>query len=239
MAVELSVVIPIHNEEAIVFDSVVGLLERLPLIGNEFELILAENGSTDNTLAVVRDLQERYRQVDCLQVEEPNYGRALKEGILKARGKFVVCDEIDLCDIDFYRSSMGLLREGKAEMVVGSKLAPGAQDLRPWIRHLGSQVFSGLLKIGAGFRGTDTHGLKAFARERFLDVVAACRVEGNLFASELVIRAERAGRRIVELPLTVREKRRPTINLVRRVPRALYNLGRLAWIIRVQDRGPK
>jgi hypothetical protein len=72
-----------------------------------------------------------------------------------------------------------------------------------------------------------------------LDVVNACQVEGNLFASELVIRTERAGRRIVELPLTVREKRRATINLFRRVPRAIYNLGRLAWIIRVRDRGSK
>lgn len=239
MVVELSVVIPIHNEEAIVFDSVMGLLERLPWISDSFELILAENGSTDGTLAVVRDLQQRYQEVGYLQIAEPNYGRALKEGILQARGKYVVCDEIDLCDIDFYRSSMGLLREGKAELVVGSKLAPGAQDLRPWVRNLASRVFSGLLKIGAGFRGTDTHGLKAFVREPLLDVVRACRLEGNLFASELVIRVERAGRRIVELPLTVREKRRPTINLVRRIPRAIYNLGRLAWIIRVQDRNPK
>jgi glycosyltransferase involved in cell wall biosynthesis len=239
MAVELSIVIPIHNEEAIVFDSVVGLLERLPRISDSFELILAENGSTDDTLAVVRELKQRYGKVSYLQVGEPNYGRALKEGILKSRGKYVVCDEIDLCDIDFYRSSLGLLREDKVEMVVGSKLAPGAQDLRPWIRNFASRVFSGLLKLGAGFKGTDTHGLKAFVREPLLDVVEACRVEGNLFASELVIRAERAGRRIVELPLTVREKRRPTINLVRRVPRAVYNLGRLAWIIRVQDRNPK
>jgi glycosyltransferase involved in cell wall biosynthesis len=239
MAVELSVVIPIHNEESIVFDSVAGLLERLPRISDSFELILAENGSTDDTLAVVRDLQQRYEEVGYLHVEEPNYGRALKEGILGAQGKYVVCDEIDRCDIDFYRSSMGLLREKKAEMVVGSKLAPGAQDLRPWVRNLASRVFSGLLKIGAGFQGTDTHGLKAFIREPLLDVVNACKVEGNLFASELVIRAERAGRRIVELPLTVREKRRPTINLVRRVPRAIYNLGRLAWIIRMQDRDPK
>lgn len=239
MAVELSIVIPIHNEEAIVFDSVAGLLEKLPWISDSFELILAENGSTDDTLAVVRDLQQRYEVVGYLHVEEPNYGRALKEGILGAQGKYVVCDEIDLCDIDFYRSSMGLLREKKAEMVVGSKLAPGAQDLRPWVRNFASRVFSGMLKIGAGFRGTDTHGLKAFVREPLLDVVKACKVEGNLFASELVIRAERSGRRIVELPLTVREKRRPTINLVRRVPRAIYNLGRLAWIIRMQDRDPK
>jgi len=67
-------------------------------------------------------------------------------------------------------------------------------------------------------------------------VVKQCVVGQNLFASELVIRAERAGLDVVELPLTLREKRNPTINLVRRVPRALYNVGRLIWIFRLRDR---
>jgi hypothetical protein len=67
-------------------------------------------------------------------------------------------------------------------------------------------------------------------------VVKSCVVEGNLFASEFVIRAERSGVRITELPLVIREKRTPTINLVARVPRALVNYGRLVWLLRFQDR---
>jgi glycosyltransferase involved in cell wall biosynthesis len=235
MAPEVSIIIPIHNEETIVADSVAGLTYRLPDITKSYELILAENGSTDNTLAVVHDLEKRIKGVTHLHVDEPNYGRALKEGILQAKGKYVVCDEIDLCDTDFYRSSLGLLRSDRAEMVVGSKLAPGALDERPWIRRLATRVLSGMLQVGLGFRGTDTHGPKAFKRELFVDLVKNSRVEGNLFASELVIRAEKTGRRVTELPLAVREKRPPTINLFRRVPRALYNLGRLIWIIRIQE----
>ena len=162
-------------------------------------------------------------------------GRALRRGIMAARGRFCVCDEIDLCDIDFYRSSLGLLRPGRADMVIGSKLAPGARDERPLVRRLATRVLSGLLRHGAGLRGTDTHGPKAFRRRAVAPLAEACRVEENLFASELVIRAERAGLKIVELPLVLREKRRPTINLVRRVPRALYNIGRLVWLFRVQE----
>jgi glycosyltransferase involved in cell wall biosynthesis len=233
---ELSIVIPIFNEAPIVADSVAGILDRLPPICDSFEILLAENGSTDATPQIVADLQARHPQVRGLRVDEPNYGRALKAGIRAAQGRYVICDEIDLVDLDFYRSALGLLRGGHAQMVIGSKLAPGARDDRPWVRHLATQVLNGMLKVSLGFRGTDTHGLKAFVRAPLLPVVAACVVDKNLFASEFVIRAERAGVRIVEVPLCVVEKRTPSINLVRRVPRALANLGKLVWVIRVQHK---
>jgi len=233
---EVSVIIPVFNERPIVADSVTGLIYRLPEIAGRYEIILAENGSSDGTLEEVEKLSRRYKRVRYLHIDEPNYGRALKQGILDARGRFVICDEIDLCDTDFYRSSLGLLRSGQAQMVIGSKLAPGARDERPLVRNLGTRVLSGLLRMGAGFRGTDTHGPKAFVRDAVTPIVERCKVEQNLFASELTIRAERSGLDMTELPLVLREKRTPTINLVRRVPTALYNIGRLVWIFRIEER---
>jgi hypothetical protein len=89
------------------------------------------------------------------------------------------------------------------------------------------------------FQGSDTHGLKALRRSRLLDVVAQCRVEKDVFASELVIRAARAGVRLREVPVDVREKRPPSINLLKRVPNVLSNLGRLAWAIHIEPRLPR
>jgi glycosyltransferase involved in cell wall biosynthesis len=233
---ELTVIIPVHNEESILADSVAGLLDRLPPVCASFEILLAENGSTDRTLEIARDLAARHPEVRFFSAGEPNYGKALKQGIEEARGELVVCDEIDLVDLDFYRSAIGLLRSRRADMVVGSKLAPGARDERPWLRHLASQVLNGMLKVTLDFKGTDTHGLKALRREPLLPVVRACVVERNLFASELVIRAERAGLTVVEVPLCVREKRSPTINLIRRVPEAMRNLATLVYVIRFKEK---
>lgn len=232
---ELSIVIPIFNEEAIVADSVAGLIDRLPEICDSFEIILAENGSMDKTREVVGGICDRHKQVRTFSVGEPNYGKALRKGIEQARGKFVLCDEIDLVDLDFYRSALGLLKAGHAQMVVGSKLAPGARDDRPFVRHLATMTLNRMLRASLGFKGTDTHGLKAFIRKPLLNVLSTCVVDKNLFASEFVIRAERSGIKIVEVPLCVHEKRAPSINLVRRVPTALYNLGRLIWVIRLRD----
>ena len=77
----------------------------------------------------------RLPRVRFVHEEEANYGRALKGGILDARGDLVVCDEIDLCDTEFYRRARQILDPDRADMVVGSKVMQGAQDRRPMMRH--------------------------------------------------------------------------------------------------------
>ena len=231
----VSIVIPIYNEEGILHSSVVDLRERLAPFGWKYEILLAENGSRDGTLTVAAALEEKYPEVRHVSVGEPNYGRALREGILAARGKLVICEEIDLCDVDFHRRAVGLLAAGSAQMVIGSKLITGASDERPLFRHAASIVYTTLLRSLLGFRGSDTHGLKAFVREAGAPIAEQCLTDKDVFASELVIRAYRANLGIVEIPIRVKEKRPPSINLLKRVPNVLGNLGKLAWAIRSGD----
>ncbi|MBM4319786.1 MAG: glycosyltransferase [Deltaproteobacteria bacterium] len=231
----VTIVIPIYNEEGLLETAVVSLREALrERFAWPYELILAENGSMDATLPIARRLSEKFPEVRYISLGEPNYGKALKRGILESRGHYVICDEIDLCDVDFYSRALERLDFGY-EMVVGSKLAPGAEDKRPLFRHLGSQVINALLRFTVGFKGTDTHGLKAFVRDRLLEVAADCLVDRDLFASELVIRAERRCIRICEIPVRVVEKRAPSINLIRRVPGVLKGLVKLSVAVRIRS----
>jgi glycosyltransferase involved in cell wall biosynthesis len=236
---QISIVIPIYNEQAILHAAVVDLRERLKPLGWSYEIILAENGSKDRTIAIGHELAAKYAntsdgQVKIISLGEPNYGKALKQGILLARGNLVLCDEIDLCDTDFHKRAVDILETGEADMVIGSKLAVGAADERPLIRHAASIAYSTLLKVMLGFRGTDTHGLKAFRRLALLDVVRACLVDKDVFASEFVIRADRAGIAIKEVPVQVIEKRPPSINLFKRVPNVMKSVAKLTWSIRVR-----
>ena len=166
--------------------------------------------------------------------ERPNYGVALKAGIEKARGTYVFCDEIDLCDLSFYDAALPVLEKGGADMVVGSKAAKGASDQRPLVRRVATRVHNKLLRVTLGFQGTDTHGLKAFRREALMPVVAKCVVDMDVFASEFVIRAWREGLRVVEIPIQLQEKRQPSIHLFRRVPNVLRNVGKLFYVIRIR-----
>lgn len=229
----ISIVIPVYNEEPLLRAAAVDLRERLAPLGWSYEVILAENGSRDGTVAVARMLCERYPEFRTFSVGEPNYGLALRQGISQARGELVLCDEIDLCDTDFHQAAVAILDAGEADFVVGSKLISGSSDERPLVRHLASQFYNGLLRVTLGFRGTDTHGLKAFRKDRIAPIVHQCTVDRDVFASELVIRADRAGIRMKEIPVRVMEKRPPSINLTRRVPAVLRQLARLTWSIRL------
>jgi glycosyltransferase involved in cell wall biosynthesis len=229
---EVSFVIPVFDEEPILHAAVVDLRERLAPHALRYEIVLAENGSRDGTAAVAHQLAARYPEVRLSQTPTPNYGRALREGIREARGDLVICEEIDLCDVDFHLHALELLRADRADFVIGSKLIGGARDERPRLRHAASQLYTGLLHALFEFGGTDTHGLKAFRRELVLPIVEACQVDGDVFASELVIRAYRAPLRMLEIPVRVLEKRPPSINLLKRVPGVVKNLWQLTWAIR-------
>ena len=224
---EFSVVIPVYNEEEILTSSLRDLQQRLRDSRHSYEIILAENGSRDRTVEIGREHASRDPDIDIFSYPEPNYGGALRQGILRARGEFVVCEEIDILDVDFHLCALELLRTRKADMVVGSKAMRGARDHRPFVRRFATRVYNRVLRVTLGFRGTDTHGIKAFRRSTMLPVLSECVIEKDVFASELVIRAERAGLRIVEIPVDIVEKRAPSINLFRRIPHALANVLRL------------
>ena len=236
---DVSIVIPVYNEEGILREAVTELLAGLGQVrealvdpGLTFEVIIAENGSKDRTAELACHLSDERPDVRSFSLGEPNYGKALRRGILEARGTYVICEEIDLCDLDFHRRALEHLRHGDCDLVIGSKAMKGASDERPILRRAATKVINGMLRVALDFHGTDTHGLKAFHRETLLPVVEACVIDRDLFASELVIRAARGDLHVLEIPIKLHEKRPPAINLVRRVPHVLRGLAKLTYVIR-------
>ncbi len=223
-APRLSVVIPVFDEAGLVRQACRELADALGRRGWSFELVFAENGSRDGTLEILEALAAEDPRVRFLHAPAPNYGLALRRGILAARGEYVVTDEIDLCDVGFYDRALALLDAGGVDLVVGSKRAPGSRDERPAYRRLATAVHNTVLRAALGFRGTDTHGVKAFVRERLAPTAERCVVDRDVFASELVLRAELEGKRVVEIPVA----------LLRRVPGVLRQVLKLFWVLRVR-----
>ena len=239
MRPEVSIVIPVYNEDGILREAITELRAGLDEVRAalewpdlEFEIIIAENGSKDRTVELAEHLANEFDDVRSFSLGEPNYGKAMRRGILEARGTWVICEEIDLCDPDFHRRALEHLLHGDCDMVVGSKAMKGASDERPLFRRAATKVINGMLRLALDFRGTDTHGLKAFDRSTLLPVVEACVIDRDLFASELVIRAGRTGVRVLEIPVRLHEKRPPAIRLVKRVPNVLRGMAKLTYVIR-------
>jgi glycosyltransferase involved in cell wall biosynthesis len=226
-------VIPVYNEEGLLEQAINELVAELDQRSMSYEILIAENGSRDRTVAIAHSLSESHPHVWSFSIGEPNYGRALKQGLLNAQGEFAICDEIDICDTRFYDAALSLLNaSSEIDFVVGSKRAPGAQDRRPLFRRFATGVLNFMLRVGVGFKGTDTHGLKALRVTPIRPIIERCVVDRDMFASELVVRVHRSDRVWREIPIDLQEKRPPSVHLLRRVPHVLKHIFRLVWIIR-------
>jgi glycosyltransferase involved in cell wall biosynthesis len=229
-APEISVVAPAHNEEHYLPEAVERLISGLRRRGLDFEIVICENGSTDKTQAIAAELAATTPEVRYLTLPDADYGRALRAGFLAAMGRLVVNFDVDLVDLGFLDRALELEADD-ADIVIGSKRSPGADDTRALSRRLVTGVFTNLLRHGFGLRSSDTHGLKLLRKASMSDLVAACRSGADIFDTELVLRAERAGRRVVEVPVRVAEQRPPRTGIAGRIPRTLVGLGRLRWTL--------
>ena len=223
---------PAHNEEDYLPAAVGSVVSELRTGPEPFELIIAENGSSDSTAAQAAELSSRYAEVRALRLPVPDYGLALRSGFLEARGDVVVNFDVDFVDVAFLRSALEVMGSTDAAIVVGSKRSPGADDRRGVGRRAVTAVFAGILKLGFGMRISDTHGVKALRRQAVAPVVDACRFNADIFDTELIIRAERAGLVVTEIPVVVNELRAPRTSIFRRIPRALLSLLRLRLALR-------
>jgi glycosyltransferase involved in cell wall biosynthesis len=219
---------PAHNERDYLEPAVAGVVDGLRARGGAFEVIICENGSTDGTAAVAREAAEKYEEVSCISLPVADYGQALRAGFLAARGDLVVNFDVDYVDLDFLDDALRLVQnEGGPVAVVGSKRSQGAHDRRSAGRRLVTAVFAFILRVGFRIGVSDTHGMKVLVRARLEPVVRATRFGADLFDTELILRAERAGLVVAELPVTVRETRPPRSSIVKRIPRSLAGLVRL------------
>ena len=235
----LSVVMPAHNEAALLEASVEEIVAGLRARGERFEVIVVENGSQDATPAIASRLAAEHSEVRVATLTRADYGRALRTGLLAATGDIVVNFDVDYTDLGFLDAVV--LRLGQAEppaIIVGSKRAPGAHDQRSAPRRFVTWTFSLVLRVGFGLRVSDTHGMKAQNRNLVLSLARACRSHGELFDTELILRAERAGLRVEELPVTVVERRPSRTSITRRALRTLVGLVRLrVTLARSRHRG--
>jgi glycosyltransferase involved in cell wall biosynthesis len=222
----LSVVMPAHNEADYLETAVREVHEGLRARGIDFELLVVENGSVDATLEIARRLAGGYPNVHISTRPVANYGAALREGLIAAGGEFVVTFDVDYYELGFVDQALALLESGEEApvVVVASKRAAGSRDERPWPRRFVTAVFGSMLRIGFSLSVSETHGMKAMRRVPVEELVRRCRFASDLFDTELVIRAERAGLGVAELPALAQERRPSRTSIWRRVPRTLFGL---------------
>lgn len=229
MQPSLTIVVPVYNEASFLPQALPGLISAAEECEAPFVIRIVENGSSDGTAELARQLSEGSSVVvDSLPV--PDYGAAMRHGFLEADGDWVVNFDIDYFSSAFLKQLIA--QPDDVDLVIGSKRDPMSEDRRPLIRRLATSVFNLLLTVILRSKVTDTHGMKGFRRKLVDDLAPQVVSTKDLFDTELVVRAERAGYSIVEVPVVVEEMRTARSSLIKRAPRTIAGLLRMRRILR-------
>lgn len=228
MTPTFSIVVPVYNEAEFLPTALPKLVSEVASQGQPFEILLIENGSTDDSATVAKQAAGD-SPVRVISLARADYGAAMHHGFSEATGKWVVNFDIDYFSADFLR----VVQEMEAaDIVIGSKRDPDSEDRRPVIRRLATRVFNLLLRTILGSRVSDTHGMKAFKNDLVVELNPLVESRADLFDTELVIRAERAEYEIREVPVVVEELRTARSSLVKRIPRTVYGLFRIRRLLK-------
>lgn len=198
----LSIVIPAFNEARRLPGTLRRLHAYLAIQTYTWEIIVASNGCTDHTDAVVREAARTVPHLHLLTLAERGKGLATREGAMESRGEIVF-----LCDADLSMPPEELAEFLEAietvDIVAGSREAPGSHRYHePWHRHLMGRVFNWLVQIVAVRGIQDTQcGFKAFRRTAAQELFSRQILKGFGFDVELLYLAQKLGFSVRELPI--------------------------------------
>ena len=197
--VELSVVMPCLNEGETVGVCVRKATETLRMAGISGEVIVADNGSTDDSAEAARAEGARV-----INVAAKGYGSALMDGIAASRGEYeLMADADDSYDLAHIPRFLEELRAG-SDLVMGNRFRGGiADDAMPFLhRYLGNPVLTGIGNLFFASSCGDFHcGMRAFRKDSFQRM--GIRSTGMEFASEMVVKASLLRMKVTEIPTTL------------------------------------
>ncbi len=220
-----SVVVPIYNEEEILIDSCHKILEICNKTKLDFEIIFSENGSNDKTLTLINDFSSGRKECKVISNNLANYGIALRNGFKEAKNEMIVSFDIDYFSEQFLIDSLSL--ENNFSAITASKRLNESQDGRKIIRRIATNFFVLILKILFQTSMSDTHGMKGIRRSSCEKEIKNVVSTQDLFDTELLLRIERSGENIFEVPAMVNEIR-PSVSVIySRIPRTIYSLIKL------------
>ncbi len=205
-APRLSVVIPAYNEELRLGPTIEKVVQYLTAQAYPAELIVVDDGSSDRTAELARELLDGAPIPHEVLVNEHNRGKgySVKRGMTHSTGELALFSDADLSTpIEHTADLMAAIGAG-ADIAIGSRVAPGAdiEVHQPFLREMAGRMFSVVQRgiLGSGIKDTQC-GFKMFTREAVELVFPHQRLERWAFDAELIFIALRLGLRVVEVPV--------------------------------------
>ena len=197
---EVTILMPCLNEEKTIEICINKALKFLKENNINCEILIVDNGSTDNSVKIIKNTQARLINVDI-----KGYGSAIINGIKKAKGKYVIMgDSDDSYDFSNLMPFVNKLRSNY-DLVMGNRFKGGIEKgAMPFIHKIGVPFLTILGNIIYKTKLGDYHcGLRGFNKEKILKLNLECL--GMDFASEIIIKCQKANYKIIEIPTTLKK----------------------------------
>lgn len=202
------ITVPACNEAKNLRTCVQVLLEEAPKLGEDFRIVIAEDGSTDGTNVIAQELEKTHPQV--IHLHSPTKlgkGLALTRAFNKVEGDIYCFVDCDLAtSMKFFPKLINSIREGN-DLAFGSRYMGGTEVNRAVLRDLPSRVYNWLIRILFKNNVFDHQiGFKAFSNRLIKDVLDECSSTGWFWDTEIIVRSLNSNYKIVEFPVEWQEK---------------------------------
>ncbi len=208
MSASLSVVIPAYNEGARLRESLPTVIDYLTRVNSTAELIVVDDGSTDDTAMVAKTIFGENPSLQTLVISyEENRGKgyAVRRGLLASKAPIALFSDADLSTpITEIPKLVGPIEHGEYDLTFGSR----ALDRRligvhqPWRREQGGRIFNLIVRLATGLPYWDTQcGFKAFRMSACRPIIEAGCIDRFGFDVELLYVSQLAGLRLSEVPV--------------------------------------
>lgn len=245
----LNIIFPVLNEHLRLERGItrsVGYLRALEakegsiLHGKTYKLTIVDNGSDDDTPEIGRRLEETYDEVEYVRIEERGVGIAFKTGVERSEARIVGYMDIDLSTkLKYLAKTLRIFdKRPDAEYVNASRFHRKSQTTgRKWYRKITSAGLLVLLKLVFQMRATDAICGFTFMRKEVADrLIKECSDDkGWFYMIELLLRAERSGVKIIDLPVEWTEDYDTTVNIQKTVKNYLINIVKLKRAFITED----
>lgn len=216
-SVEVSIVFPAYNEADALEAAVEKVTEALSEFARSYEIIIAEDGSTDGTAQLAAALAEKYPFVKHIHGEKRlGRGTALKNAFKQSSGEVLVYMDLDLAtDLKYLKALVGAVESEGYDFATGSRMLPESNVERSGTRNIASKTYNFMVRAFLGSKVKDHQcGFKAFRREPLMQLLDEVEAEHWFWDTELLVRAHRRGYKIKEFPVLWKSRRETKVRLL-------------------------
>jgi dolichyl-phosphate beta-glucosyltransferase len=227
----LSIVIPAYNEEIRIVPTIGAIASYVSELGFAWELLVVDDGSKDQTIALVESLD----MVNlCVLRAEANGGKgsAVRRGMLAAQGRYILFDDADnSTPIEELGNLLRKLEDESYDIAIGSRAADGAAEShRSRLRRLLSGGLRWIVRNIFRISVRDTQcGFKLFTQEAAKRLHSAQTIAGFSFDLEILYLAAKLGYRVAEVPVRWIDAPGSKVDTRKEVQRFLRDLLRIKW----------